>query len=61
MAERIIPEEAQRTAGALECLAQIRVIEHTAENLRRKKQTPGLSGLACKSRREWTSPPHSAR
>ena len=33
MTERIITEEAQRIAGALECLAQIRIIEHTAENL----------------------------
>ena len=32
-AERIIPEEEQRTAGALECLALIRVIEPTAETL----------------------------
>lgn len=34
MADRIITEEeAQRIAGALECLAQIRIIEHAAENL----------------------------
>jgi hypothetical protein len=33
MAETIITEEAQRIAGALDCLAQIRIIENVAENL----------------------------
>lgn len=33
MADLIITEESQRIAGALDCLAQIRLIENVAENM----------------------------
>ena len=50
MADLIITEEAQRIAGALECLAQIRIIENTAENLPEEADAGAVwYGLQAKS------------
>ena len=50
MADLIITEEAERIAGALECLAQMQIIENTAENLGEEANAAAVwYGLQAKS------------